>query len=69
MAMISVPIVIESVDGLPEVTGRLDIFDVVADMLADGVLRMEPVWMKYDENKKRLMEIKLVPAHETPSPR
>jgi hypothetical protein len=68
MAMISVPVFFEDMDGLPETAGRLDILGVVADMLADGLLRMKPVYVQYDGNEKRLMEIRLVPAHEEETP-
>lgn len=58
--LVSVPVYFADIDGLPEFAGRLDVMGVVAEMLADGMLKMEPVYMQVGEQERRLMEIRLV---------
>lgn len=64
--LISVPVLFDDPNGLPESAGVLHIRPVVAALLADGILRMEAVVMRIDGQEPKLMEIKLVPAHEQP---
>lgn len=56
---ISVPVYLSTVDGSPEVAGRLDIDLAVSEMLADGVLRLEPVYRQVTPQGRRLLEIRL----------
>jgi hypothetical protein len=65
MVMMTVPILFDNCNGLPESAGILQVLPVVAAMLADGVLRMEPVYLQVGEHERQLMEIRLVPQHES----
>ena len=56
---ISVPVYLATVDGAPEVAGRLDIDQAVSEMLADGILRIEPMYRQVTPQGRRLMEIRL----------
>lgn len=66
--LMDVPVLFEDAEGFPESAGTLRIRPAVAGLLADGVLRMEPVWMQLNNHEKQLMEIKLLPAHEEARP-
>jgi hypothetical protein len=64
MELVKVPILFDDEDGHPQQVGWLEVLQPIADLLADGSVKVEPLFLQRGEFEcKHLYEMRVVSAH------